>query len=34
MLSSPDAKESRGECRGAGGSQSLAKSTTIWYPRA
>jgi hypothetical protein len=34
MLSSPDAKGSKGERLGLGRSQSFAKPSTIWYPRA
>ena len=34
MLSSPDARDSKGERVGLGGSQSVAEPSTIWYSRA
>jgi hypothetical protein len=34
MLSSPDARGSKGERLVWGGSQSVAKPSTIWYSRA
>jgi hypothetical protein len=34
MLSSPDARGSKGDRFGLGGSQSVAKSSTIWYSHA
>jgi hypothetical protein len=34
MLSSPDARAARASALVWGGSQSVAKPSTIWYPRA
>ena len=34
MLSSPDANGSKGERFGPGDNPSVAKPSTIWYPRA